>query len=115
MGTLGKAETEIFEHFQRKRFFEEIEKAGIDLKSTSTKKNETNKHFHMFNVIIDKMVERGNITLYEIAIYLFKDYFDTAPEVLGCFDDNNRWALEEEMNIMYHRKSMKSILDNFLF
>lgn len=112
---IGINELEIFDHLQRKRFFKEIEDNKINLKLVTIKKKETNKHFHKFNVIIDRMVETGFITLHEIAIYLFKDYFDTAAEVLGCFDDNNKWALREEMNLMYHKPSMKNKLDNFMF
>ncbi len=103
------------ETLQRKKFFTEVENNNIDITHVSVKKKEYNEHYHKFNILIDKLVDKGSITLFEIALYLYQDYFDDMKDVLNCFDENNQWALREESSIRYHKGSLKTILDNFLF
>lgn len=103
------------EEFSKNEFFNIIKRHNIDMDRVSVKKKEYNDHYHKFNVIIYKLKEENDISLFDIAMYLYKDYFDDINDVMNCFDENNKWALKEEANLKYHKGSLKTILDNFLF
>jgi hypothetical protein len=103
------------DQMHRQNFFDKVIAAGIEIESVSIKKKEFNEHYHKFNILIDKLVCANEISLFEIAIFLYQDYFDDMKNVLNCFDENNQWALQEESNIRYHKGSLKNVLDNFLF
>ena len=108
-------EEEYVDSMHRKDFFHKISESGINIENVSIKKKEYNEDYHRFNILIDKLVQNSEITLFEIAIFLYQDYFDDMKNVLNCFDENNQWALQEESNIRYHKGSLKNVLDNFLF
>jgi hypothetical protein len=96
-------------------FYDSVKKQNIDLSKASAKKKEYNEHYHKFNVLAFKLKEEEDIRLFEIAKYLWEDYFDNIQEVLNCFDENNMWALREEAAVTYNKGSIKNILDSFLY
>jgi len=108
-------EESYIDSMHRSDFFKKIANAKIDITNVSIKKKEYNEDYHKFNILIDKLVAGDEISLFEIAIFLYQDFFDDMKDVLNCFDENNQWALQEEMNIRYHKGSLKNVLDNFLF
>lgn len=102
-------------HYDKIAFFKEIEEYGIDIEKTSIKRKEYNEHYFKFNILLDRMKTDNHIKLFDVCMYLFEDYFDNVKDVMACFDENNQWNLKEEASLSYHKKSVKSILDNFLF
>jgi len=99
----------------RKHLIQSIKSKGIDIKNVSIRRKEYNEDYHKFNLLIDRMKEEQEVELWEVALYLFQDYFDSAADVLNCFDENNRWGLTEEMRVRYHKGSLKNSLGNFLY
>lgn len=102
------------DEMEKQKFFSLVEIAKIDLKSVSLPKKELNDHFHKFNVLVGRLNGRG-FSVFDIAMYLFEDYFERIQDVLNCFDENNLWLLKEEASLKYHKGKLKTILDNFLF
>lgn len=102
-------------HFDKERFLEIVREEGIDIEKTSIKKKQYNEHYHKFNILLDRMKTDNQVRLFDVCLYLFEDYFHKPSDVMACFDENNQWVLKEEVSEAYHKKSVKSILDNFLF
>ncbi len=102
-------------HYDKIAFFKEVTDAGIDIEKASAKKKEYNEDYHKFNKLLDDLKSDNHIKLFDVCMYLFEDYFDNVKTVMSCFDENNQWNLKEEASLAYHKKSVKSILDNFLF
>lgn len=108
-------ETSLFNNIEKKEFFKEVEKEGINIEKVCIKKKEYNEHFHKFNILVDRLREDEGKSLIDIAVYLYEDYFDKLQDVWACFDENNTWVIQEEIEIRQHKGSVKSILDHFLF
>jgi hypothetical protein len=102
-------------HYDKERFLDIVREQGIDIEKTSVKKKQYNEHYHKFNILLDKMKSDNQIKLFDVCMYLYEDYFDKIPAVMACFDENNSWNLKEEVSASYHKKSVKSLLDSFLF
>ena len=88
---------------------------NIDLEKVSIKKKAYNEDFYKFNILVSNLKDEEALPIFEVAMYLYRDYFDTMQEVLCCFDENNHWMLKEEAAQMYHMDGVKNTLDSFLF
>lgn len=108
-------DNQYLDEVMKTRFYDLIKRKDIDLTKVSIKKKAYNEDFYKFNILVSELKEAYNLPIFEIALYLYKDYFDTMTEVMCCFDENNTWMLREEAAQQYHLDSVKNTLDSFLF
>lgn len=108
-------EENLFNNIEKKRFFDLIDNENIDISKVCVKKKEYNDHFHRFNILVNRLKEDENKSIIDIAVYLYEDYFTKLQDVWSCFDENNTWTLQEEIEIKKRKGNVKSILDHFLF
>lgn len=91
---------------QKRNFYKELEKYGIDLTKISTKRRSFNEDFHRFNLVVKNMKFESRLTMVECAKYLMNDYFKES-EVLLCFNEENRYELEKEVYSLYRNTALK--------
>ena len=108
-------EEQIINNMEKEDFFKLLKKNSILLSNVSIKKKEYNEDYFKFNILVSGLVEESKFTVFDIALFLFEDYFHTVTDVMSCFDENNLYNLKMEGEEIYHRDSFKNTLDNFLY
>lgn len=94
---------EAFKVMMKEKFFKGISDMGIDLKEVPLEKKTCGDNFIRFNYFVEKFIDKENVGVFDMAVYLFEDYFDSYRDILKCFDDDHRQMLEIEARIKTNR------------
>lgn len=101
-------EGEIFKRMSKLKFTEKLEALNLDMNIVSNGRRNKNEQFHRFNIFI-KELHSTNFPMQDIAMFLEEDYFEM-KQVVTCFNEENRFILEEELTKKYNIKHKKTKL-----
>jgi len=107
-------EDECIHVMMKERFFNGISEMGIDLKEVPLEKKNSGSNFIKFNYFVEKFMDKENVGVFQMAVFLFEDFFDSYRDVMKCFDDDHRQMLEDEARVKTNRGVSSSALKDIL-
>jgi hypothetical protein len=107
------AENDIMNRLNRVKFIELLESSGINMEMVANGKRNKNEEFHKFNIFIDTMNNDENISMIDICMILEETYFDMKT-IIKCFNEENEYALRDEVARAFNVKRFRSKLEKII-
>lgn len=102
------AENDIFRKMLKSQFEIKLNELDLDMTIVSNGRRNKNEQFHIFNIFIKDMFV-NNFSIADIAMFLEEDFFEMKT-VVACFNEENRFLLEEELSKRFNIKQKKTKL-----
>lgn len=102
------AEFDIFKKMLKQQFEVQLKDLKLDMTIVSNGRRNKNEQFHIFNIFIKKMYN-NNFSIADMAMFIEEDYFEMKT-VVSCFNEENRFLLEEELAERFNIKRKRTRL-----
>ena len=105
---LKNEEIEIIENFSKEKFFNDIQRLGVNLENL----DKLGADKEVFNWVLKCLKEKYNYNIYECVLYLEKDYIPL-KKLLTLLDDSVKQIMKEEMAKVFNIKILRTKLQRF--
>lgn len=103
-------ESEIFENFSKEKFYNDLERLGVNLENIDKKSADK----EVFNWVLRKLKSSYGYSILECILYLEKDHL-SLKKLLALIDEEVFQIIKIELAEKYNIKILKTKLEKFLY